>query len=214
MNQSGRLAPRSSLLTELMARNITPQRWVGVLNPDDRLEPVESSPARPEAQHPLGPAPHFGCQFDFLATLTATVDAEVIGDTADGYRVNFYIKGGTVRGPTLDAELRAHGGDWMTIRPDGTGIVDVNVTYEMSDGSLILEQSGGVLQLGVDGLDRVKRGDFSGFAPYYSTPRWSTSAPSWNWLQEEQGIGVGRVTLHESLISSDIYLPRLGREVR
>ena len=137
----------------------------------------------------------------------------MIGETPDGYRVNSSSPGGTVQGPGLDAELRGGGVDWMTIRPDGTGVVDVGVTYETREGALILEQSGGVLQLGSEQLAQVRAGVFVGSAPYYSSPQWRTSAPAWAWLNGQQGFGVGAVDLRESAIRSDIYLPSLVIEV-
>ncbi len=205
MSGPGPLAPRRSLLTELMKRDAAPSP-----DPSGDLEHPEQAPQRETDD---APSPRYACDFVYFATLTASVRAEVIGETPDGYRVNFYVTGGTVRGPDLDAQLRAEGVDWMTIRPDGTGVVDVGVTYETREGDLILEQSGGVLQLDSTQLAQVRAGVFVGSAPYYSSPQWKTSAPAWAWLNREQGFGVGAVALQESVIRSDIYLPRLGIEV-
>jgi hypothetical protein len=183
-------------------------------SPASTVEPLpRADDAGCERPGPIDAPSRLPCDFEYFATVTATVRAEVIGDTPDGYRVNFYITSGTVSGTGIDAELRIGGVDWMTIRPDGIGVVDVGVTYETSDGALILEQSGGVLQLGAEQFAQVRAGVFAGSAPYYSSPQWRTSAPGWAWLNGQQGFGVGLVVLHESSIRSDIYLPRLGSVV-
>jgi hypothetical protein len=168
------------------------------------LEETRSEPGAQHAGHP-----RFSYELDYFALLTATLRPEVIGDTPDGYRVNFYITGGSVQGPNIDAKVRAEGGDWMCIRPDGTGIVDINVTYETADGALILDQAGGVFQLGVEGLARLKRGVVSGAPPFYATPRWLTDAPAWRWLNAQQGFGFGVVSMEEMLVHCDMYIPRV-----
>lgn len=206
MTGPGPLAPRRSLLTELMKRDAAPSS-----DPSHHLD--HPGPHARQSATTDASSPRYVCDFAYFATLTASVRAEVIGETPDGYRVNFFITGGTVRGPGLDAQLLVGGVDWMTIRPDGTGVVDVGVTYETREGDLILEQSGGVLQLDSTQLTQVRAGVFVGSAPYYSSPQWRTSAPAWAWLNREQGFGVGAVDLRESVIRSDIYLPQLGIEV-
>lgn len=209
MTQPGRLPQVPRALAGLVAQGRSAMSGDDHRRPVGRREPEAGSASSDQRNADIAARPRYAYELDFFAQLTASLSAEVIGDTPDGYRVNFYITGGSVRGPRIDAELRAEGGDWMCIRPDGTGMVDINVTYETSDGALILDQAGGVFQLGAEGLARVKRGDFTGSAPFYAAPRWLTAAPAWTWLNSVQGFGFGKVILGELLVHCDMYIPRV-----
>jgi hypothetical protein len=142
--------------------------------------------------------------------LTVNLRAEVLGATPEGYRINFYVKDGTVRGPKIDAVVIPEGGDWMCIRPDGIGMVNITITYCATDGALILERSGGVFDLGPGGYAMAASGSFSGSPPFYATPSWETAHPNWQWLNRCQGFGIGRVVLDELQVRCDIYLPTVG----
>jgi hypothetical protein len=149
----------------------------------------------------------------FFAALTADLRAEVIGVTAEGFRVNFFVKGGTVAGPGLDAIIEPEGGDWMIIRPDGIGAVNIHITYRTSDGALILEQAGGVFDLGPHGFAMAVSGAWTGSPPFYATPTWSTSDPKWQWLTRRQGFAMGRVVLEKLQVQADIYMPEVGQRL-
>jgi hypothetical protein len=153
--------------------------------------------------------PRYGYDLTFFAALTVNLRAEVLGPTPEGYRINFYVKDGRVAGPQIDAVVQPEGGDWMCIRPDGIGAVTIKITYRTTDGAQILEQAGGVFDLGPDGYARVSSGDFRGAPPFYATPTWSTAHPKWQWLNRCQGFGIGRVVLEKLQVQCDIYLPRV-----
>ena len=104
---------------------------------------------------------------------------------------------------------RREGGDWMTIRRDGIGVLDVRLTWETPDGALILDRAGGVFDLGPDGYAKVAAGQFTGTPPVYVTSTWSTAHPNWQWLNRRQGFGVGRVVLEELQVQADVYLPQV-----
>ena len=77
---------------------------------------------------------------DYLATVTVPLkEPETIGQTPDGIKVNWYWSPaeGVVAGPKLNGKVRHIGGDWMTIRRDGVGLMDVRATIETSDGALL-----------------------------------------------------------------------------
>src|SRR4030095_11806782 len=84
--------------------------------------------------------------FSFDATLQSP--PEVIGPVSEGIRTNFYCLGGEVKGPKLQGKTRAVGGDWLTLRTDGIGILDVRTTLETHDGALIAIGYAGVVDLG------------------------------------------------------------------
>jgi hypothetical protein len=199
--------------------------WLSVVAP--RLAESRPDPLRTGSSTPPVPAlsnrqattpaivnasnrPRWAYHLDFLAALTVDLRAEILGATPEGYRINFFVKDGAVRGPSIDAVVLPEGGDWMCIRPDGIGMVDITITYQTTDGALILERSGGVFDLGPDGYAKVVAGQFSGAPPFYATPSWETAHPSWQWLNRCQGFGVGRVVLDELQVRCDIYLPTVG----
>jgi hypothetical protein len=154
----------------------------------------------------------WGYDLSFFATLIINLRAEILGETPEGYRVNFFVKGGRVVGPRINAVVRPEGGDWMAIRPDGIGMVDIRITYETSDGALIYEHAGGVFDLGPDGYAKVTAGQFTGSPPFYPTPSWTTAHHNWKWLNRCQGFGIGRVVLDDLQVQCDVYIPQvLGR---
>jgi hypothetical protein len=208
MSDPGRLTPASPMLTALTR----PPSGSGAdarrpLRPHNATAPT-SPGATPSAQQTFGP--RFAYELTFFAQLTANLHAEVIGETPDGYRINFYVLGGSICGPEINAEIRGEGGDWMCIREDGIGLVDINITYDTGDDALILEQAGGIFQLGPEGLARARAGQFVGSPPFYATPRWVTSSPRWAGINGVQGFGVGRVVLEQLQVQCDIYHPSVG----
>ena len=52
-------------------------------------------------------------------------EAEVIGPIPKGLRLIFYVTGGAVDGPKCKGSIVAVGGDWLTIRANGVGVLDV-----------------------------------------------------------------------------------------
>jgi hypothetical protein len=100
-------------------------------------------------------------ELDYLATIRVPLgQPEIIGSTPEGIRVNWYWSPaeGVVSGPKLTAKVRSNGGDWMTIRRDGVGVMDVRATLETSDGALLSADYQGYYELGSNGyqdfLDR------------------------------------------------------------
>jgi hypothetical protein len=70
----------------------------------------------------------------YTAKLT---EPEVIGPVPEGIRLNIYVTGGEISGPRLSGKLRPVGADWLTIRRDWIGILDVRATMETTEGALI-----------------------------------------------------------------------------
>lgn len=157
--------------------------------------------------------PRFGYGLEFLGALTVKLRAEVLGLTPQGWRINFFVEQGQARGPRLVGRVRPEGGDWMCIRPDGVGEVDIKITYETPDGALILEQSGGVFDIGEEGYADVVRGVYRGAPPFYATPVYVTAHPKWQWINRLQCFGIGRVVMHDLRVECDIYAPHLKSEL-
>jgi Protein of unknown function (DUF3237) len=167
-----------------------------------------TDPLPPPASAAAG-IPRFGYEPEFLGALTVRLRPEVIGQTPDGYRINFFVEQGKIRGPKLNGLVRPEGGDWMTVRPDGVGLVHIRVTYEMDDGGLVLEESGGVIYVGPDGYEQVVRGVFKGTPHVYLTPKYITSDPRLAWINSFQCFGIGHVVMEELRLECDIYAPHV-----
>jgi hypothetical protein len=128
-------------------------------------------------------------RLEHIFTFTATLQNEVIGAVPEGRRVNAYVTGGEVTGPKVTGKLRPAGGDWLTIRGDGVGIVDVRATIETNDGALIYVIYQGVLD---GGKLRV-------------APRFQTAHPDYQWLNRLQCLGIGQASGERNEVSYDVY---------
>jgi hypothetical protein len=136
-------------------------------------------------------------------------EPEVIGPLPEGLRVNVYVTEGAVTGPKVFGKLRPVGGDWLTIRQDGVGILDVRATIETNDGALIYLAYGGGVDLGPDGYERFARGEPppSGTAIRMS-PRFHTAHPDYLWLNRLHCLGIGQAFLERSEVAYDVYAVR------
>ena len=88
----------------------------------------DPSPAVTPSQSKWPSQPRFGYDLDFFAAVTVNLSAQPIGPTPEGYRVNFAITDGRMVGPGIDAVVEPNSGDWMCVRPDGIGVVDIKIT--------------------------------------------------------------------------------------
>ncbi len=112
-----------------------------------------------------------------------------IGQTPDGRRVIFLVSGGTFDGPHLRGRVVPNGGaDWVRIRPDGTGILDVRFSLETHDNALIYVHWQGRFWSAPDdaayALDVTKPDDPAGAWRYYfrTAPFFETGDPRYAWL--------------------------------
>lgn len=144
----------------------------------------------------------------FSYTATLKNPPEVIGPLPEGIRVNFYVTGGTVSGPKLEGRILPVGGDWLTIRKDGVGILDVRATMETADGALIYTAYSGVIDFGEDGYERFLRQELPPTAELRIAPRYHTAHPDYQWLNRLQCVGIGRSDSTRSEVSYDIYAMR------
>lgn len=96
---------------------------------------------------------------EYVCSYWATLASpEVVGPVAEGIRVNFYVTAGEVSGPRMRGRLRTVGGDWLLLRTDGVGLLDVRATMELEDGALVYTTYGGVVDLGPDGYNQFLKG--------------------------------------------------------
>jgi hypothetical protein len=136
------------------------------------------------------------------------VAPEVIGPLPEGLRVTFYNAGGEVVGPRVHGKLRPVGGDWVTVRRDGVAVLDCRITFETSDGALILVTYPGVVDFGEDGYDKFLRGDLPAVAQVRISPRFLTTHSSYLWLNRLHCFGVGEYRPANRAVCYDVYALR------
>ena len=184
--------------------------WLTVTGEPASAAPSDEPCPTPSAVAPSSKGvPRWAYDLPFFAALTINLRPETLGETPEGYRINFFVESGRVVGPRIDAVVHRDGGDWMCIRRDGIGVIDVRTTYETADGALILDRAGGVFDLGPDGYAKVAAGQLTGTPAFYATPTFMTAHPDWQWLNRCQGFGIGRVVLEELQVQCDIYIPQV-----
>jgi len=146
-------------------------------------------------------------RLEHIMSYTAKLsDPEVIGPVPEGIRVNIYVTGGEISGPKLLGKFRPVGADWLTIRRDGIGILDVRATMETTDGALIYVAYVGTVDLGENGYEGFLQGKppASGI-PIRSSPRFHTSHSDFVWLNRLDRRGIGQAFLDRSEVAYDVY---------
>jgi hypothetical protein len=116
-----------------------------------------------------------------------------IGDIGRGTRLIVCVRGGTFSGPRLRGRVLPGGGDWITLRADGTAELDVRATLETDDGALIYVSYRGYVHNVPAILPRWGAGETIAHQENYFlvTPYYETSAPQYAWLTETIAVGVG-----------------------
>jgi hypothetical protein len=150
----------------------------------------------------------FGMRMDLLARVTVPLDRQPIsvGETPDGLRIDFPLgESGTVDGPLLSGAILHSGEDWMLVRRDGIGLSQVRVLIRTSKGEIIMGDYGGVVDFGPDGYNDLISGSGPESATVQLVPRYTTSAPSMQWLNRRQCIGIGRVMMKSLVVEYDLY---------
>jgi len=130
---------------------------------------------------------------------------EVIGPLPEGIRANAYHAGGEIDGPKIHGKVLPVGGDWLTLRSDGVGILDIRATIETDDGALIYTAYTGVADAGEDGYERFLRQDLPPVLQLRTAPRYSTAHPDYRWLNRLQCVGFGEVNVQRLEVRFDIY---------
>src|ERR1700752_2178788 len=107
-----------------------------------------------------------------------------LGAVPHGTRVIVPITSGTFEGPRLRGRVLPGGGDWTLLRSDAVLELDLRITLETDDGSLISMTSFGLRHGPPEVLAALSRGERVDPAAYYfrTTPRFETAAPRYAFL--------------------------------
>jgi Protein of unknown function (DUF3237) len=118
-----------------------------------------------------------------------------VGATPHGVRRIYGVKGGTFKGPKLKGKVLPTGGDWLLIRPDGAGELDVRATLRTDDGHIIYTYYRGILHGPPEVAARILRGETPDPSEYYfrTTPCFETGSEKYGWLNRTVAVGVGKV---------------------
>ena len=109
----------------------------------------------------------------------ATSATEDIGSTPQGTLTIFPVTGGSFEGERLRGKVLAGGGDWVTAHGNRTFTLDLRVTLETDDGSLIHMTFNGV------------RDDANHY--FRTVPRFETAAPNYAFLNRLLAVGIGEI---------------------
>ncbi len=134
---------------------------------------------------------------------------EMIGPTPDGLRLNFYITGGEITGPKVSGKVRRVGADWVIIRRDGIGLIDVRAVFETQDAALIYVTVDGSADLGEDSYERTLAGAWpQGGTRFRTCLRFRTAHTQYLWLNRLHCIGIGEAYFERFRVDYDVYAVR------
>lgn len=123
-------------------------------------------------------------------------EPQEVGATPHGTRLVIYVRGGSFEGPRLKGTVLPGGGDWMLIRPDGAGELDIRATLRTDDGHLIYTSYRGLFHAAPEILARVLRGEPLPPADSYlrTVPFFETASDKYAWLNRLVAVGIGTRT--------------------
>jgi len=168
-----------------------------------RAAPVETT-------GPSAGEPRWDWDTTFLGAGTAAIRKEVIGAMPDGLRINWHVTEGRFVGPRFEGIVRPGGANWLRIRKDGVGIVNVTECLQTQSGARIDCLYDGILDLGAGGYERAIRGDFDILPPFVLAPTYATADKGLAWLNRAQCIGIGRVDMKTLRAAYDVYFVTAG----
>ena len=111
----------------------------------------------------------------------------------------------TFEGPNCKGTLLPVGADWLTIRTDGIGILDVRATFKTDDDALIYTQYSGVLETGKDGYQKALDGKLPDIIPLRVCSRMHTVHPKYQWLNRHQFMHFGEASPSTLTVKYDVY---------
>lgn len=120
-------------------------------------------------------------KYEWLYDMTADLEPPQMIGGPQGNRMIFVAKGGRIEGPKLKAEVLPGGGDWLRMRSDGVGELDVRASVKTDDGVIIYTH--------YTGLSHNKTADGSRY--FRITPRFETSSEKYDWLNNLIAVGYG-----------------------
>ena len=113
--------------------------------------------------------------------------AQRLGVTPLGYRGVFPVDGGTFEGERLRGTVNPGGADWITMRSDGTMMIDVRLTLTTHDGAPIgMTYTGLARARDPANAERFRNREMLSFEETYlhTTPRFETGDGRYLWVND------------------------------
>lgn len=133
-------------------------------------------------------------EYEFLCEMIGQVsEPQIVGQCPKGMRTIYPVTGGTINGPKIKGEVLPFGADWLLIRSDGAGELDVRVTIRTDDGELIYIHYQGILNASPEIFDKLLKGENVDPSKYYfrTVPIFETGSEKYSWLNKIVAVGVG-----------------------
>lgn len=120
-------------------------------------------------------------------------EPQVTPDGPYGVRRYIPVTGGDFAGDRISGRLLPGGADCQLIRPDGVAELDVRVTLETHDGTVLYMKGLGMRHGAPEVLARMARGEDVGRDEYYFRETLFFEAPAgpYDWLNRLIAIGIG-----------------------
>lgn len=148
---------------------------------------------------------HFLPELEYTAHVDVKFGKPVVfGETPDGLRVNFYAEGGVMRGAISGRVLR-NSADYMVIRRDGMGLIDIRATVETDDGARLWAQEVGLVDFGESGYERLVSGSFEGAPRLQTYMRLLTDSAAYAWIHRVSFLAVGTADMKELRLRYDLF---------
>jgi uncharacterized protein DUF3237 len=120
-----------------------------------------------------------------------------VGTGPHGNRQVLRVVSGTVEGPRLQGTTMPMSGDWLLLRGDGCGELDVRSTIQTSDNALIYMHYRGLMHARPEIMGAMFQGQpidpsdlYLRVAAYFET-----SSPKYDWINKTLGLGTATVAL-------------------
>jgi hypothetical protein len=137
----------------------------------------------------------------FVMNVTVS-DIHAAGGPPGAERRIAHVSGGAFFGERLSGTILPGGIDWLTASGDGATLLDARLALQTEDSAVIGMEFSGIRHGPPDVIARVNAGEAVDPADYYfrTLPRFTTSAPRYEWLNRILAVGVG-----QRLASGPVY---------
>ena len=122
---------------------------------------------------------HLEVEHLFTLDLQVAEGVQVVKGGPQGTRIIAEVSGGSFTGERMSGRVVSPGGDWVTARSDRSLQLDVRLTLITDDDAVILMQYKGI---GDPNLGVAR-----------SAPQFETGDDRYGWINNVQGVGVGRL---------------------
>jgi hypothetical protein len=117
-----------------------------------------------------------------------------LGETPTTTRRIGVVFGGQFEGERLSGEVLDGGSDWLSVRPDGSTLLDVRLNLKTDDGELIAMTYKGLRHGPREVIERLEKGETVDPASYYFriSPMFETASQKYGWLNRVLSVGIGQ----------------------